>query len=157
MTFLIFLFVGLICVGVMELAWLCTPPRRLGQSNNRKSCCLVTQLCLTFATPWALLSMVFSNQEYWSVLLFPSPEDLPDLEIKSTSPVLASGFFIKSYMRIPEQKERTTQVCKCFQSLCMYHIYSQVIGQILFIDKVITKESNKYTQATHRRSCEVTL
>ena len=119
MTLLIFLFVGLICVGVMELVWLCTPPSCPGLSNNRKSCCLVIQLCLTFAAPWAvayqgLLSMVFSSQEYWSVLLFPSPEDLPDPEIKSTSPALAGGFFTKSYMKIPEQKERTTQMCKCF-------------------------------------------
>ena len=38
-----------------------------------------------FATPWTVacqapLSMEFSRQEYWSRLLFPSPEDLPDPE-----------------------------------------------------------------------------
>ena len=36
-----------------------------------------------FATPWTLacqapLSMEFSRQEYWSVLSFPSPGDLPN-------------------------------------------------------------------------------
>ena len=38
---------------------------------------LVTQLCLTLATPWTVacqapLSVGFSRQEYWSGLLFPS-------------------------------------------------------------------------------------
>ena len=43
--------------------------------------------------PWtavyqAPLSMVFSRQEYWSGLLFPSPGDLPDPGIESGSPAL---------------------------------------------------------------------
>ena len=54
---------------------------------------LVTKLCPTLATPWtvacqALLSMVFSRQEYWSGLPFPSPGDLPDPEIEPRSPAL---------------------------------------------------------------------
>ena len=36
----------------------------------------------------APLSMGFSSQEYWSGLLFPSPGDLPDSRIQSTSPTL---------------------------------------------------------------------
>ena len=45
------------------------------------------------ATPWnvayqASLSMVFSRQEYWSGLPFPSPGDLPDPGIKPGSPAL---------------------------------------------------------------------
>ena len=36
----------------------------------------------------ALLSIEFSSQEYLSVLLFPSPGDLPDPEIKSWFPTL---------------------------------------------------------------------
>ena len=51
-------------------------------------------------TPWAIAyqpppSMGFSRQEYWSVLPFPTPGDLPDLGIKFASPVspaLADGF-----------------------------------------------------------------
>ena len=48
---------------------------------------LVTQSCLTLATPWTVacqtpLSMGFSRQEYWSGLPFPSPGDLPDPGIK---------------------------------------------------------------------------
>ena len=34
------------------------------------------------------LSMGFSRQEYWSVLPFPSLEDLPDLGIEPWSPAL---------------------------------------------------------------------
>ena len=53
------------------------------------------------ATPWtgvlkALLSMEFSSQEYWNGLPFPPPGDLPDPEIKPTSPAshaLAGEFF----------------------------------------------------------------
>ena len=44
-----------------------------------------------FATLWTValqapLSMGFSWQEYWSGLLFPSPEDLPDPGIKPRTP-----------------------------------------------------------------------
>ena len=45
-----------------------------------------------FATLWTVarqapLFMKYSRQEYWSGLPFPPPGDLPDLEIKPTSPV----------------------------------------------------------------------
>ena len=53
---------------------------------------LVAQSCLTLVTPWTVacqapLSMRFSRQEYWSVLPFPSPGDLPDPGIEPGSPV----------------------------------------------------------------------
>ena len=46
-----------------------------------------------FATPWTVayhipLSMRFLRQEYWSGLLFPSSEDLPDQGIEPRSPTL---------------------------------------------------------------------
>ena len=46
-----------------------------------------------FAALWTVayqapLSMGFSRQEYWSGLLFPSPEDLPDPGIEPRSPAL---------------------------------------------------------------------
>ena len=34
-----------------------------------------------------------SQQEYWSGLPFPSPEDCPDSGIKPMSPALVGGFF----------------------------------------------------------------
>ena len=37
--------------------------------------------------------MGFSRQEYWTGLPFPSPGDLPGLEVEPTSPALAGGFF----------------------------------------------------------------
>ena len=54
---------------------------------------LVAKSCLTLATPWSVvlhapLSIGFSRQEYWSVLPFPSPGDLPNLGIKPWSPAL---------------------------------------------------------------------
>ena len=44
----------------------------------------------------ASLSIRFPRQEYWSELSFPSPGDLPDPGVESTSPAslaLAVGFF----------------------------------------------------------------
>ena len=38
-------------------------------------------------------SMGFSRQEYWNVLPFPSPRDLPGPEIEPMSPALARRFF----------------------------------------------------------------
>ena len=54
---------------------------------------LVTQLCPTLATPWAVarrapLSVGLSRQEYSSGLPFPSLEDLPDPGIEPGSPAL---------------------------------------------------------------------
>ena len=51
-----------------------------------------------FVTPWtvahwALLSMGFSRQEYWSGLPCPPPGDLPNSGIEPTSPSLEGGFF----------------------------------------------------------------
>ena len=50
-----------------------------------------------FLTLWtiaqqAALSMGFPRQEYWSGLPFPSPGDLPNPEIKPSSPTLAGRF-----------------------------------------------------------------
>ena len=52
----------------------------------------------SFVTPWTVahqapLSVEFPRQEYWSVLLFTSPRDLPDPGIEHVFPVLASRFF----------------------------------------------------------------
>ena len=54
------------------------------------------------ATLWTVacqapLSMGFSRQEYWSVLPFPSPGDLPDPEIGPTSPALQGDSLLLSY------------------------------------------------------------
>ena len=54
---------------------------------------MVTKLCLTLATPWAVafqarLSIGFSRQEYQSGLPFPSLGDLPNPGNKPESPAL---------------------------------------------------------------------
>ena len=61
-------------------------------------------LAQLFMTPWTVthqspLSVGFSQQEYWSDVLFPPPEDLPTpgMEFMSlTSPGLAGRFFTTS-------------------------------------------------------------
>ena len=46
--------------------------------------------------------MGFPNQEYWSVLAFPSPGDLPNAGIEPGSPALAGGFFTTEPPGSPE-------------------------------------------------------
>ena len=61
-------------------------------------CSVVAKLYMTLVTPWpvthqAPLSMGSPRQEYWSGLLFPSPENLPNAWIKPMSHASAGGFF----------------------------------------------------------------
>ena len=56
-------------------------------------CVLVAQSCPILVTPWTVahqtpLYMEFSRKEYWSGLSLPSPEDMPNPEIKPRSPTL---------------------------------------------------------------------
>ena len=56
-------------------------------------CVLVAQLCSTLCDPMTIahqapLSMEFSRQEYWSLLPFPSPGNLPNPGIEPWSPAL---------------------------------------------------------------------
>ena len=57
-----------------------------------RACVLSRFSCVRlFVTPWTvtcqtLLSLRFPRQEYWSGLPVPSPEDLPDPEIKLNPP-----------------------------------------------------------------------
>jgi len=46
--------------------------------------------------------MGFPRQEYWSGLPFPSPGDLPDLEIKPKFPALAVTSLSLSYQGSPQ-------------------------------------------------------
>ena len=60
-------------------------------------CVLVAKSCPTLCNPWTVahkvsLFMRFPRPEDWSGLPFPSA-DLPNSEIKATSPALAGGFF----------------------------------------------------------------
>ena len=65
-------------------------------------------------TPWTVahqapLSMRFPRQEYWNGLPFPSPGDLPHLELElvsPASPILAGGLFTTA----PPERNRTPLV-----------------------------------------------
>ena len=58
----------------------------------------VTPLTVACQTP---PSMCFSRQEYWSGLPFPSPGDLPDLDIEPATLALADRFFTTQPPRKP--------------------------------------------------------
>ena len=67
------------------------------------STCLVAQSCPALCNPMdcsqVSLFMIFSRQEYWSGLPFPTPGDLPEPGIEPTflpSPALAGGLFTTS-------------------------------------------------------------
>ena len=51
------------------------------------SSCIQLFVILWTVTSQAPLSIEFSRQEYWNRLLFPSPVDLPNPEIKLESPM----------------------------------------------------------------------
>ena len=62
-----------------------------------------------FVAPWTVarqapLSAVFSRQEYWSGLPFPTSGDLPDPGVESTPLALAGGFFTTSATRLPKSQ-----------------------------------------------------
>jgi len=59
--------------------------------------------------------MGFSRQDYWSGLLFPSPEDLPNPRIEPTSPALAGRFFIAEPPRKPHRTVLPTSQIKSDQ------------------------------------------
>ena len=60
------------------------------------------------AIPWTAacppLSMEFSRQDYWSVLLFPPPVDLPDPGIAPRSPTLQAD----SLPAVPQGEPKNT-------------------------------------------------
>ena len=60
--------------------------------------CLVTKSCPILCDPMTVAHQApqytcLSRQEHWSGLPFPSPGDLPDPGIETTSPALSSRFF----------------------------------------------------------------
>ena len=82
-----------------------------------------------FATPWtiaclALLSMVFSRQEYWSGLLCTLPWDPPYPGIKPvslTSPTLVGGFLTTS---------------STWEASCL-HMFHQINLFLSFLDRLL--------------------
>ena len=69
-----------------------------------------------FATPWAVArqtppSMGFPRQEYWSGLPFPSPTDLPDPGMESTSSALTGGFFTTQPPGKPQDRHKYVLFC----------------------------------------------
>ena len=80
--------------------------------NSLQNCVshsLVTPVTLR-TVAWALLSMGFPGQEYWSGLPFPSPEDLPDPETEPRSPALQADSLPSEPpgKKYPQQTEDTS-------------------------------------------------
>ena len=103
-----------------------------------------------FVAPWTVayqapLSVEFSRQEYWSVLPFPTPGNLPNPEIKPTyleSPALAGGFFTTEHpgkprlLLTPSQKPTAVSVPSPHLSILLLFItafYFQISKSISFL------------------------
>ena len=83
---------------------------------------LVAKSCLTFVTPrivahQAPLSMGNPNQDYWSGLPFPSPEDLPDPGIKPRS--LAGSLLYCRQFRYQLSHQGSLYMC-IYLHICIY-------------------------------------
>ena len=113
--------------------------------------CLVTKLCLTFATPWmvarqAPLSMGFPRQEYWNGFPFPPPGNLPDAGIKPTSPVspaLQVGSLPLSYLEsLPWTSPRAQ-----FTSLHFIQIFPNLLYTAFWLF-LYTASSRQTTEAS---------
>ena len=76
----------------------------------------VRLLALTVACQ-APLSIGFPRQEYWSGLLFPSPADLCDPEIRHVSPALADGSFPTEPPRKPQLRGKRNML-RCMSRCC---------------------------------------
>ena len=88
--------------------------------------CSVAKLCPTLCdpvdcSPPAPLFMGFSRQEYRNGLSFPTPEDLPDPGIETSSlesPALAGGWFTTAAPRkAPKVVCENTDICKMLDHL----------------------------------------
>ena len=71
--------------------------------------------------------MRFFRQGYWGGLPFPSPWDLPKLEIKSVSPALAGGVFITEPLGKPLILSMLLQMAK------FHSFYGQVVFHFVYI------------------------
>ena len=71
-------------------------------------------------TPWtvacqASLSMKIFRQEYWSRLSFPTPEDVPDRGVESTSPALA--FLSLCHLGTPQEIVPSLNMKSCYLTI----------------------------------------
>ena len=107
------------------------PAEPQGQESESE----ITQSCLTLVTPWIVAykdppSMEFSREEYWSVLSFPSPGDLPDPGIEPGSP--ASWQMLlpsKPLGKLPKPKGKSTNIGVGSLSLLQGIFPTQVLNQ----------------------------
>ena len=78
---------------------------QIAQSASNAQSCLTVCDPMDCSPPGSSVHGVFSRQEYWSGLPFPSPRDLPDPGIRPVSPAyltLADRFFTSEPLGKPK-------------------------------------------------------
>ena len=83
--------------------------------------------------------MGFPRQKYWSGLPFPSPGDLPDPGIKSTSPALAGRFLTTE----PPGKPQKRGYSQVFYLLVAAQVFCVVV--VGFLRMLKTKQAAPFT------------
>ena len=86
--------------------------------------------------PSSSVHAVFQALNYWSVLPFPSPGDLPGPAIKPVSPTLASGFFMTELLGI---LRNLMHKCKICSRTALFSRNTMWITQIFLVVTLKTK------------------
>ena len=84
--------------------------------------------------------MVFSRQEYWCGLPFPSPGDLPDPEMETGSPALQADFFTTE----PPGKPYSSFI-KWIIIVIFFSVVTGRIERVCMCDHLVLSELTKYT------------
>ena len=117
--------------------------RAAWEGSDTHHCCCLLRRCsvIGFVTLWTValqapLSTGFSRQEYWSGLLYPPPGDLPDPEIKPTSPDFPApqvDSLPLNHRGSPGVAELTplTPSCKILRSTCVTDDMDVIVEVIL--------------------------
>ena len=92
--------------------------------------------------------MGLSRQEFCSGLSFPSLGDLPDTEIKPTSPVLAGRFFTTYHLGV-----KVTQLCLTLCNPMDYTVHeilqARILEWVAFLSSRGSSQSRDRTQVSH--------
>ena len=109
-------------------------------------CVLVAKSCpnlcdsVDCSLPGSSIYGIFSRQEYWSGLLFPSPGDLPNPGIDPGSPTLQADFTVSAInLKVHWQKYERTYVCTRLYKAALFIRAKEWKQAQMFSDRELTE------------------